>query len=500
MLDAEQSARELLRADPQDGRALHLLGEVAARAGRAEDAARFLAQALAIEPENTPARLRYAGLLRQQNKLAEALDELGCVLAREPRHLPACDLKASILAQIGAVEEAILSYSEIVQETGSDPFIWVRYGNALRSAGQREACIAAYRKAASLKPDLGEAYCSLANLKTYRFDDTEISRMEEQVARPSLSRESRVAFHFALGRALGEARSYAESFRHYADGNALWRAALTHDAAASQSLVESCRRLFTPEFFAARRAWGCKSAEPIFVVGMPRSGSTLVEQILASHSSIEGAGELPEIMAIATRLDRSGVRYPAVLEAVDDETCRALGAQYLERTRIYRRQGRPHFVDKMPNNFLHIGLIHLILPNSKVVEVSRNAMACCFSNFSHHFARGQQFAYSLDDLGRYYAGCMILMAHYREVLPGTVHRVSYEALVENPERETRALLAFLDLPFESECLRFFASGRPVRSASSEQVRQPLFRTSLETWRHYEPWLDPLKAALGPFAQ
>jgi hypothetical protein len=268
----------------------------------------------------------------------------------------------------------------------------------------------------------------------------------------------------------------------------------------TSALVARCRALFTPEFFAERKSMGRDSRAPIFIVGMPRAGSTLVEQILASHTAIEGLGELPDIMAIGARLDRqSATRYPEVLAGLAPGELTGLGNLYLESTRGRRKQDRPHFTDKMPNNFLHVGLIHLILPNAKIIDVRRGAMACCFSNFTHHFARGQEFTYDLAELGRFYSDYVGLMDHFDRVLPGLVHRVHYEALINDPETEIRKLLGYLDLPFEKSCLSFFDSLRPVSSASSEQVRLPLYKSGLEFWRNYEPWLALLKTALGPLA-
>ena len=325
--------------------------------------------------------------------------------------------------------------------------------------------------------------------------------MRAQVEQPGIARESQVAFHFALGRALGDEKDYAQSFAHYMSGNALWRSGLTYNSAATSAFVSRCIDVFAPPFFAGNRAAGHAGAAPIFVVGLPRAGSSLVEQILAAHPLVEGAGELPEIMSITAEIDRAtGGRYPDTLRTFSDEAFRRLCQRYLERSLIYRRLGRPNFVDKMPNNFVHVGLIQRMFPDAKVIDVRRAPMACCFANFSHHFARGQQFAYDLQELGRYYADYVRIMAHWDAVLPGQVYRLRYERLVESPEGEIRALLAFLELPFDAACLFFFETERSVRSASSEQVRQPLFRDSLEFWRHYQAWLGPLRKVLGELAE
>ena len=306
---------------------------------------------------------------------------------------------------------------------------------------------------------------------------------------------------FALGKALEDAGEWAGSFEHYQAGNALRRERLSYDADETTAHVARSKALFTPAFFAGRSGAGSPAPDPIFVIGLPRSGSTLVEQILSSHSKVEGTMELPDIASIARRLGgerREGEEpaYPGVLADLTPEQLKALGEEYLERTRIQRKTGRPLFIDKMPNNFAHIGLIHLILPNAKIVDVRRHPLACCFSGFKQHFARGQGFTYDLTDIGRYYADYAALMAHVDAVLPGRAHRVIYEQLVEDPETEIRRLLAYCGLEFEPACLSFHETARPVRTASSEQVRQPLYRDGLDQWRHYEPWLGPLKAALG----
>lgn len=439
--------------------------------------------------------------LWQQNRLAEALAKVEELLPGAPQQPVIHELRAAILAQCGRSDDAAAAYGQLVEKSPADSRLRVRFGNALRAAGQTRACIEAYRHAAILQPELGEAWCSLANLKTYRFTETEIRQMQAQVEQHNVGRESEVAFHFALGRALGDENDYAQSFAHYRSGNALWRSGLTYNSAATSAFVGRCIDVFTPAFFAGNRATGQEVAAPIFVVGLPRAGSTLVEQILAAHPLVEGAGELPEIMSITAEIDRAtGGRYPETLRTFSEHAFRRLSQRYIDRGQIYRRSGRAHFVDKMPNNFVHVGIIQRMFPDAKVIDVRRAPMACCFANFAHHFARGQQFAYDLQELARYYADYVRIMAHWDAVLPGEVYRLQYERLVENPEAEIRTLLAFLGLPFEAACLRFFEAERPVRSASSEQVRQPIFRDSLEFWRHYEPWLGALREALGELAE
>jgi len=309
-------------------------------------------------------------------------------------------------------------------------------------------------------------------------------------------------FEFALGKALEDAAEYAESFAHYQNGNALRLERVPYSADDHSARVRRSKALYTRDFFREREGWGAEATDPIFIVGLPRAGSTLIEQILSSHSAVEGTMELPEILSLTRELRKRtaaprSTAYHEVLAELTAEELRELGERYLERTRIHRKRGAPFFIDKMPNNFAHLGLIHLALPNARIIDARRHPLACGFSGFKQHFARGQSFTYSLNDIGRYYRDYVDLMAHFDAVLPGRVHRVIYENMVEDTEAEVRRLLDYCGLPFEAECLRFFENARPVRTASSEQVRQPIYREGVDHWRHYEPWLGPLKAALGP---
>ncbi|HEY1961753.1 MAG TPA: sulfotransferase, partial [Rhizomicrobium sp.] len=346
-----------------------------------------------------------------------------------------------------------------------------------------------------------EAYWSLANLKTYRFTPPEVHTMRAQLAREALDEEDRIHLHFALGKALEDARDYESAFAQYGNGNTLRRASLRYDADEISQLVERSKALFTPAFFAERTDVGSPAPDPIFIVGLTRSGSTLLEQILASHSQVEGTMELPDIIALSRRFGRKRTgeeaTYPALLQSLGAEQFHELGEEYLSRTRVQRHTARPFFVDKMPNNWTNIGFIHLILPNARIVDARRHPLACCFSNFKQLFARGQGFSYSLADCARYYRDYVDLTAHFDAVLPGRVHRVLHEQLIADPEGEIRRLLAHCGLPFEEQCLRFYDNERAVRTASSEQVRRPLSAEGIEQWKKFEPWLGELKAALGP---
>jgi len=500
--NAEARLRAQLRLAPTDVVAIRMLAEIALRLDRAEDAERLLARCLELAPGFREARHHYAITLHRLNKPAETLAEIDRLLASDPRD-PACrNLKAAVLCRTGDYEPAIALYDSLLAEHPEHAQVWLSQGHALKTAGRTERAIAAYRRCIAIDPDFGEAYWSLANLKTFRFDDAELAAMKHALARTDLPTEHRLHLEFALGKALEDRADHAASFAHYASGNALRLARSPYSADDTSARLARVRETYTREFFAMREGAGFDAPDPIFIVGLPRAGSTLIEQILASHPLVEGTMELPEIIAL-TRSLREGATsrgpgaYHETLARMNRDELRALGEQYLERTRVHRKLGRAFFIDKMPNNFAHVGLIHLALPNAKIIDARRHPLACCFSGFRQHFARGQNFSYSLEDLGRYYRDYVELMAHFDAALPGRVHRVIYETLVDDTENEVRRLLEYCELPFDDACLRFFDNERPVRTASSEQVRQPIYRDGVDQWRRFEPWLDPLKNALGP---
>jgi predicted Zn-dependent protease len=499
---AETLLRDHLRQHPEDVAAIRMFAEVAGRLGRYHDAESLLLRALELAPAFHAARYDYAVVLNRQGRPAAAIDEVQKLLALEPRNAGYRNLQAVILARIGDYAESIRIYAELLAAHPHQTRIWLSYGHALAAAGDDRASIAAYRQAIGREPRSGEAYWSLANLKTFRFSDEDREAMAAQLACTDLSDEERIHFSFAAGKAAEDGQSYELAFGHYATGNRLRRAQVFYDPDETQRQVEAARRVLTPEFFAARAAFGCVSPGPIFIVGLPRAGSTLIEQILASHPAVEGTAELPDIISIARALTaRSGPRpsaiYPEVLAGLGPEECAALGAEYLQRTRIQRRSLKPLFIDKMPNNFLHIGLIRLILPAARIIDARRAALACCFSAYKQYFANGQNYSYDLGELGAYYRSYVALMHHFEAALPGVVHRVEHERLIDDTEGEVRALLDYCGLPFDAACLRFYENRRAVRTASSQQVRRPISRDGLHQWRHFESWLGPLRTALGP---
>ena len=499
---AETVLRAHLLQFPTDVAALRMLSEVAARLQRDVDAEKLLERCLELAPSFNAGRYNYALILHRLNKPGESLQQLDLLLKAEPRNPAYLNSQAVVLAKIGDYKESLELYAQVLAKNPTSPKIWMSYGHALSASGRQQESIAAYRRSIKIAPNLGEAYWSLANLKTFRFDEAELAAMRAQLERQDLGGEDRFHFQFALGKAMEDAKDYASSFEHYAEGNRLRREGIYYEAAETDALVERSRTTYTADFFADRAGYGLQARDPIFIVGLPRAGSTLIEQILSSHSQVEGTMELQNIMNMARelrgqKLDDEEPNYMRVLAQLGAEQCQALGQRYLDETRIQRKTSRPYYVDKMPNNWLYVGFIHLILPNARIIDARRHPLACCFSNFKQHFARGQHYTYTLEEIGRYYARYVELMAHMDRVLPGKVHRVYHERMIEDTEAEVRRLLDFCGLPFEEACLRFHETERAVRTASAYQVRQPIFREGLDHWRHFESWLDPLKAALGP---
>ncbi|WP_108471573.1 tetratricopeptide repeat-containing sulfotransferase family protein [Rhodanobacter thiooxydans] len=499
--EAEALLRDHLKQAPTDVAAIRMFAEVAARLGRNEDALHLLERCLELAPSFHEARQNYALLLHRSNQPEQALVQIEQLLAVDPAHLGNRNLKAVVLCRIGDYEPAIRIYADLLEHYPRHAKVWVSYGHALKTAGHTERAIAAYRRSLELEPSFGEVWWSLANLKTFRFSAAELAAMCGQLARTDLAEDDRLHLEFAVGKALEDAGDYEPSFRHYTRGNAIRRAQVHYSADDTSARVRHIREHYTREFFAARAGAGSPSPDPIFIVGLPRAGSTLIEQILSSHSQVEGTMELPEITSITRLLRLQGdadeaMPYHGALAALDAGALRALGERYLAHTRIQRKTAAPLFIDKMPNNFMHIGLIQLMLPNAKIIDARRHPLACGFSAFKQHFARGQGFSYDLTDIGRYYRDYVALMAHFDAVLPGRIHRVVYERMVDDTEGEVRRLLEYCGLPFEASCLQFFRNPRPVRTASSEQVRQPIYREGVDHWRHYETWLEPLASALG----
>lgn len=499
--EADFLLKEYQRQHPDDPLALRLRAEAAFLRRKDLDAVALLTRCLELT-EFPGARFARALANYRAGQAVAAQRDLETALATDPDNPAYRALLAAALSKTSEVERTVELYERLTREYPQQPKLWMAFGHVLKASGRQTDSIAAYRRSIELEPRLGEAWWSLANLKTVKFDATDIAAMQTQLARDDLDGEDRLHFEFALGKALEDAKRYAESFRHYAEGNRLRLIETPYDIETSTINLRRSQRILTREFFAERAGLGCPAADPIFILGLPRAGSTLIEQILSSHSQVEGTMELPDITDIARsvadrRKNREDYDYLPLLGEVEPHEWRELGERYLASTRVHRKLGRAFFIDKMPNNFTHLGLIHLILPNARIIDARRHPLASCFSNFKQHFAMGQLFSYGLENIGRFYREYVELMAHYDTVLPGRVHRVFYERMVEDTESEVRRLLDYCGLPFEEGCLRFYENERIVRTASSEQVRRPIYKDGVDHWRHYEAWLEPLKAALGP---
>jgi len=500
--EAEPLLKDRLKRDPYDYSAMRMLAELAARIGRLHDSENLLRRALELAPSFQSARANLATVLYRQHRAAEALEQLDQLAIEGELADGYRNLRAAALGRVGGYQEAIGLYRDVLSRHGEQPKVWMSLAHLLKTVGEQEESIAAYRNAIALAPSLGEVWWSLANLKTVRFDDADVAAMQAALDDAALNVDDKLHLHFALGKALEDRHEAAASWDHYASGNRIRAGQLRHDPGRITGIVDRSIALMTPEFFATREGWGFDAPDPIFILGLPRSGSTLLEQILASHSQVEGTMELPDIHNLVRRIDGKHGRdehgnYPEGLFELDAEALRALGQEYLDTTSIQRSEGKPFFIDKMPNNWAYAGFIRLILPNAKIIDARRHPLDCGFSNFKQHFARGQAFSYDLTHIGRYYADYVRMMAHLDAAQPGKIHRVIHERLVEHPEDEIRALLAYCGLEWEDACLSFHETKRAVRTASSEQVRQPLSRSGFDQWKPFEQWLSPLKDALGP---
>ena len=501
---SERLCRELLKDDPNNVTAIRLLAEVGIKIGVYVDAENLLERCLELAPDFSLARLNYANVLGKREKLEQALAQIDQLLAAEPNKPAYLAQRAAILVRMGDFEQALPCYEYLLSHFHAQASIALSYGHALKTVGRQENAIEAYRQAIELRPSFGDGYWSLANLKTFSFDDIDIEAMRAEIGKTSCSREDHFHLCFALGKALDDREQYDEAFQYYQLGNRTKEKLEGYDADTTESIVQEIKSVCDKELFRAAAGQGCPAPDPFFVVGLPRSGSTLLEQILASHSQGDGTKELVQILAFVRRLGgrrkKSEVsRYPGVLRELRADQLKELGQEYIDQTRI-QRAAAPYFIDKMPNNFFHVGLISLILPNAKIIDARRHPMAACFSGYTQLFARGQPFTYSLSHISRYFRDYVDIMDHWDEVLPGKVLRVQYEDVVADTEGQVRRMLEFCELPFEESCLQFHQTERPVRTASSEQVRQPIYSGALQHWRHYEQHLDELKESLGPLLQ
>ncbi len=504
LLKAEALCREFLKKLPHHVEGMRLLADIGLKLGVLDDAEFLLESALKFAPANNAVRMDYIRTLRKRQKFTRALEEAHTLLSAAPENPQFQSLVAIESMQTGDFETAIALFDEVLRKIPGDPVTLTSKGHAHKTNGHYDQAVAAYRAAVAAQPQHGEAWYALSNLKVYAFEAGEIGAMQAQLSNPNLSHMDRVHLNFALGKAHEDLPDYDRSFGYYEQGNALKKVQARYDADRMSEDFAAQQRTCDAALFEKHPDSGCPAPDPIFIVGLPRAGSTLLEQILSSHSSVDGTLELPNILSLSQRLRRRARQgdarpYPEVLADLGTDELRAFGEEYVHDTRIHR-QNAPYFIDKMPNNFRHIGLIHLILPNAKIIDARRHPMACCFSGFKQLFAEGQEFTYDLEDLGRYYCDYVNLMDHWDAVLPGKVLRVQYEEVVADLEGQVGRMLEYCDLPFESACIDFHRTERSVRTPSSEQVRQPIYRSGLEQWRNFEGHLDPLKSALGPMLE
>jgi len=505
---AEKLVRAFLLQHGDHIEAMRLLARIGAALEVYDDAEFLLRSVLEHAPDYVAARQDYACVLLDRHKHVEAQIQLEMLLSKDPSNRDFRTLYATTVVGLGDHQRAITLYQDLLAGLEADApeaaELHLSIAHSLKTLGRREESIAAYREAARARPNFGDAYWSLANLKTYRMTDQEIVQLTRAVEAADTSVVDRYHLLFALGKGFEDRQSYAQAFEYYQRGNALKRAESRYRPEVIELNTANQRLVCTQSFFSARSRSGVSSCEPIFIVGLPRSGSTLVEQILASHSQVEGTQELAHIPRLAIELqgrepDLDNPRYPRVLEQLPIDQFRIYAEQYLEETRVYRTN-RPRFIDKMPNNFRHIGLIHLMFPNAIIIDARREPMACCFGNLKQLFARGQEFTYSIEDIARYYRTYLDLMEHWDVVLPRRVLRVRHEDVVNDLEGSIRRILGHCGLPFEDACMDFHKTERSVRTASSEQVRQPIYRDGLEQWKSFEPWLSTLRDQLGDALQ
>jgi len=499
---AESLLRDFVHDHPADVNGIRLLGEVGLALGALGDAERLLARAVELAPDYTAARFAYANALYRRHRYDESLTQLATLLGSDPGNAAWLTLKAANLVDLNEHTQALEVLQTVLERDPDYRQAWLSYGHARRALGDSNEAVRAYERCIDLGSGVGEAYWSLANLKTYRFSDDQLTDLETLLQRDDCAFRDYYHALFALGKAREDQGDHEKAMAAYVKGNQVRGRQVPWDSAAFERDCRELMAFFDREFFDARAGWGFEDPAPIFVVGLPRAGSTLIEQILASHTQVEGTAELADIIAIARDLSAKRRRqdvsqYPSALAGLDRAAIQGLGERYISGTRAQRLTDAPFFIDKMPNNFMHVGLIHLILPGAKIIDARRHPMDCCFSGYKQLFAAGQGFTYGLRRIGHYYRWYCEVMAHWDRVLPGRVHRVYHERLVDDVEGEVRRLLAYCELPFEEQCLRSHETRRKVRTASSEQVRQPINRAGMDRWKPYATWLAPLREALGP---
>ena len=500
LVKAEQVCKIYMQKDPKNVEGMRLLADIANRLGARNEAEFLYETALELEPKNISVLMDFVAFLKAAQNPTKALTYAKILYEIIPDNPMLQSIYAIQNMQVGEYDKAMDLFDQVLAKVPNDPVTLTTKGHALKTYGDQDAAIASYRKAFAAKPDYCDAYFSLANLKTYRFLDSEVAQMQRILGSGGLTLQNQASLNFSLGKAFEDKKDYKSAFEYYDQGNHNKRTLSRYNMDRMTADLTAQKQACTSELFDRHRGQGHAAPDPIFILGLPRAGSTLLEQIIASHSQVDGTLELPNILTLASYLTRisanSDQEYPKNLSHLKPEQLEKFGRDFIEDTRIHRKDA-PFFIDKMPNNFRHIGLIHLILPKAKIIDARRHPMACCFSGFKQLFAEGQEFTYGLEQIGRYYRDYVDLMDHWDAVLPGKVLRVQYEDVVADTESQVRRVLDYLDLPFEQACVDFHKTERSVRTASSEQVGQPIFKSGLEQWRNFEPWLGPLKEALGP---
>lgn len=487
---ADSVCRRYLQNNKHQAEAMLLLAEIGIKLKLYHKAEFFLESCVEIHPKHEVARVEYVQLLSKLGKFGQAKQQAEILLNEHPNNHQYLAAKASAMVGVGDVEPAITLYQQIISERNDRPGIQLMLGHAFKANGNIEQAVAAYQQAYKIRPDFGDAYWSLANTKTYRFTDNELSLMQAQLDKADIEQDDKAHLEFALAKAYEDRKQFEPAFSHYQNGNGLKNRHNHYSQEKISELVEAQKSVFTADFFKTHQDLGDPSPDPIFIVGLPRAGSTLLEQILASHTQVDGTMELHNVLGLAARLSGSKSGYPKVVTEIDNNYFPRFGKQFIEDTQCYR-QGAAFFIDKMPNNFMHIGLIKSILPNAKIIDARRDPIACCFSGYKQLFAEGQEFSYDLDNLIHYYQAYQSLMTHWDTVLPGFVLRVQHEDVIDDLETQVRRLLDFCQLPYETSCLHFYKTKRSIKTPSSEQVRQPINADAREQWKNFEAHLTPL---------
>lgn len=497
---AEPQCRQFLLKHPKNVEAMRLLAKIGMELGVTDDAETLLKSALEFEPEFHLARFDYVGVLQKRKNFVAAIEHAHILRKKVPEDYNYRRLYANACLNMGRHEEALDLYNDVLTIDPENPQILLMCGHAAKTIGRVEEGIDYYRRCYTAKPDYGDAYWSLANLKTYSLSDQELNEATKREASDQTSTNDRIHLCFALGKAYEDREDFAVAFEFYARGNSLKSRELGYHADSVTTEVNVQIEVCNTQLIEAKSNIGHAAADPIFIVGLPRSGSTLLEQILASHSEVDGTLELPNILNFVAQLNgrrmaNENAKYPYVLSDLSEDAIQKLGKAYIEDTRVHRG-GAPYFTDKMPNNFRHIGLIKMILPNAKIIDARREPMACCFSGFKQLFSEGQAYSYKLEDIGRYYKDYVRLMDHWESVYPGQILRVQYEDVVDDLETQVSRIMAFCGLQMEPTCLEFYKTDRLVSTPSSQQVRQPIFKTGKQQWKNFESYLQPLKTVLG----